>query len=56
MISATDSAWEARRRIRVPGLRDNACKAAVERALTDLDGFYGCWWIHRSRGSSSTTW
>jgi len=38
MISATDSAWEARRRIRVPGLRDNACKAAVERALTDVDG------------------
>ena len=38
LISATDSAWEARRRIRVPGLRDNACKAAVERALTDVDG------------------
>lgn len=38
MISATDSAWEVRRRIRVPGLRDKTGKAAVERALTDVDG------------------
>jgi copper chaperone CopZ len=41
MISATDSAWEVRRRIRVPALRDKAGKAAAERALTNVDGVRG---------------
>jgi hypothetical protein len=42
MISATknqtDSSWEVRRRIRVPGLRDRTDKAAAKRALNDVDG------------------
>ena len=42
MIAATKnetrSAWEVRRRLRVPGLRDKTGKAAAERALGDVDG------------------
>ena len=34
----TRSAWEVRRRIRVPGLRDETGRAAAEQVLTDIDG------------------
>jgi len=42
MIQATKthtrSVWEVRRRIRVPGLRDEEGRAVAEKVLTDIDG------------------
>lgn len=34
----TRSSWEVRRRIRVPGLRDEACRPAAEAVLRGIDG------------------
>ena len=34
----TRSTWEARRKIRVPGLGDEAGRAAAEKVLTGIDG------------------
>lgn len=36
--SRTRSSWEVRRRIRVPGLRDETRRVAAEQVLTRIDG------------------